>query len=33
MLKLLLNVTGLRSGFWMDGYVPAAEVEITEACE
>jgi len=33
MLKLLLNVTGLRLGFWMDGYVPAAEVEMTEACE
>jgi hypothetical protein len=32
-LKLLLNVTGLRLGFRMDGYVPAAEVEMTEACE
>jgi hypothetical protein len=31
--RLLLNVTGLRMGFWMDGYVPAAEVEMTEACE
>jgi hypothetical protein len=32
-LKLLLNVTGLRLGLRMDGYVPAAEVEMTEACE
>ena len=31
--RLLLNVTGLRLGSWMDGYVPPAEVEMTEACE
>jgi len=30
---LLLNVTGLKLGSWMDGYVPPAEVEMTEACE
>ncbi len=32
-LLLLLNVTGPRLGSWMDGYVPPAEVEMTEACE